>query len=46
MAWPTKEKTHHERSERGGGCNRLYLISHSSGSHLAGCVVTYDWTLE
>jgi len=30
------------------GCdrNRLYLISHSSGSHLAGCVVTHDWTKE
>jgi len=25
---------------------RLYLISHSSGSHLAGCAVTHDWTLE
>ena len=23
--------------------DRLYLISHSSGSHLAGCVVTHDW---
>ncbi len=27
----------------GGDPNRLYLISHSSGSHLAGCVVTSDW---
>jgi arylformamidase len=27
----------------GGDANRLYLISHSSGSHLAGCVVTHDW---
>ena len=27
----------------GGDRNRLYLMSHSSGSHLAGCVVTHDW---
>ena len=27
----------------GGDPNRLYLTSHSSGSHLAGCVVTHDW---
>jgi arylformamidase len=27
----------------GGDANRLHLISHSSGSHLAGCVVTSDW---
>ncbi|HUC52256.1 MAG TPA: alpha/beta hydrolase [Xanthobacteraceae bacterium] len=27
----------------GGDGNRLHLISHSSGSHLAGCVVTSDW---
>ena len=27
----------------GGDASRLYLISHSSGSHLAGCVVTSDW---
>jgi len=27
----------------GGDRDRLYLISHSSGSHLAGCVVTHDW---
>jgi arylformamidase len=30
----------------GGDRERLYLISHSSGSHLAGCVVTHDWTSE
>ena len=31
----------------GGDRDRLYLISHSSGSHqLAGCAVTDDWTLE
>jgi len=30
----------------GGDRDRLYLISHSSGSHLAGCVVTHDWTRE
>jgi arylformamidase len=27
----------------GGDPDRLYLSSHSSGSHLAGCVVTHDW---
>jgi arylformamidase len=27
----------------GGDPDRLYLVSHSSGSHLAGCVVTHDW---
>jgi arylformamidase len=27
----------------GGDPDRLYLTSHSSGSHLSGCVVTYDW---
>jgi arylformamidase len=30
----------------GGDPDRLYLLSHSSGSHLAGCVVTHDWTSE
>ncbi len=30
----------------GGDRNRLYLISHSSGSHLAGCVVTSDWAKD
>ncbi|MGB3744571.1 MAG: alpha/beta hydrolase [Xanthobacteraceae bacterium] len=28
----------------GGDRDRLYLISHSSGSHLAGCAVTHDWS--
>jgi arylformamidase len=27
----------------GGDPNRLYLSSHSSGSHLGGCLVTTDW---
>jgi arylformamidase len=27
-----------------GDPNRLYLSGHSSGAHLAGCVVTTDWT--
>jgi arylformamidase len=27
----------------GGDPNRLYLTSHSSGSHLSSCVVTHDW---
>jgi arylformamidase len=30
----------------GGDRERLYLISHSSGSHLAGCAVTHDWPKE
>jgi arylformamidase len=27
----------------GGDPERLYLTSHSSGSHIGGCVVTHDW---
>ena len=30
----------------GGDRDRIYLISHSSGSHLAGCTVTHDWAKE
>ena len=30
----------------GGDRDRLYLISHSSGSHLAGCAVTHVWAKE
>jgi arylformamidase len=30
----------------GGDPTRVYLTSHSSGSHLAGCVVTHDWQRE
>jgi len=30
----------------GGDPDRLYLSSHSSGSHLSGCVVTHDWKKE
>src|SRR6516165_5050783 len=30
----------------GGDRERLYLISHSSGSYLAGCAVTHDWAKE
>jgi arylformamidase len=30
----------------GGDPNRVYLCSHSSGSHLSGCVVTSDWRKE
>ena len=30
----------------GGDPNRLYLTSHSSGSHIAGCVVTHDWRAD
>jgi len=34
MASQTKERTHHEQTAHGGDYDRLYLISHSSGSHL------------
>ena len=30
----------------GGDRDRLHLVSHSSGSHLAGCVVTHDWAKD
>jgi arylformamidase len=30
----------------GGDRDRLYLLSHSSGSHLAGCALTHDWSKE
>jgi arylformamidase len=30
----------------GGDRNRLHLISHSSGSHLAGCTITHDWAKD
>jgi len=30
----------------GGDPSRLYLTSHSSGSHIGGCVVTHDWGRE
>jgi arylformamidase len=30
----------------GGDPSRLYLSSHSSGSHIAGCVVTHDWSRD
>ncbi len=30
----------------GGDRDRLHLLSHSSGSHLASCVVTHDWSQE
>jgi arylformamidase len=30
----------------GGDPNRLFLTSHSSGSHLSGCVVTHDWAKD
>jgi arylformamidase len=32
--------------EFSGDSNRLHLISHSSGSHLAGCAVTHDWAKD
>jgi arylformamidase len=30
----------------GGDPDRIYLTSHSSGSHLSGCVLTHDWAKE
>ncbi len=30
----------------GADRERLHLISHSSGSHLAGCAVTHDWSRD
>src|SRR5580692_12963342 len=30
----------------GGDRNRIHLMSHSSGSHLAGCTITHDWTKD
>jgi arylformamidase len=30
----------------GGDRDRLYVVSHSSGSQLAGCAVTHDWSKE
>jgi len=32
--------------EFGGDRDRLHLISHSSGSHLAGCTVTHEWARD
>jgi arylformamidase len=37
---------YHNADKFGGDRERLYLISHSSGSHLAGCAVTHDWPKE
>jgi arylformamidase len=30
----------------GGDRERLFLIAHSSGSHLAGCALTHDWSKD
>jgi arylformamidase len=37
---------HRDAEKFGGDRNRLHLISHSSGSHLSGCVVTHDWAKD
>jgi arylformamidase len=37
---------HRNAKSFGGNPDRLYLSSHSSGSHLAGCVVTHDWAKQ
>jgi arylformamidase len=37
---------HRNADKFGGDRNRLQLISHSSGSHLSGCVVTHDWAKD
>jgi arylformamidase len=36
----------HNADKFGGDRDRLYLISHSSGSQLAGCAVTHDWSKD
>jgi arylformamidase len=41
VAW-----VHNNARSFGGDPNRLYLTSHSSGSHISGCVVTHDWRKE
>jgi arylformamidase len=41
VAW-----VHRNAQSFGGDPSALYLTSHSSGSHLAGCVVTHDWEKE
>jgi arylformamidase len=38
--------TYRNAEKFGGDRNRLHLISHSSGSHLAGCTVTHDWAKD
>jgi arylformamidase len=38
VAW-----TYRNAASFGGNANELYLCSRSSGSHLAGCVVTTEW---
>jgi arylformamidase len=37
---------HRNADKFGGDGKRLQLISHSSGSHLSGCVVTHDWAKD
>src|SRR5262245_2060489 len=37
---------HRNARNFGGDPDRLYLTSHSSGSHLGGCVVTHDWAKD
>lgn len=38
------EWTYRNARSFGGDPDRLYLIGHSSGSHLGGCLVTTDWS--
>lgn len=40
VAW-----VHRNASSFGGDPNRIYLSGHSSGAHLAGCLVTGDWSV-
>ncbi len=37
---------HKNAKSFGGDPGRLYLSSHSSGSHIGGCIVTSDWRRE
>jgi arylformamidase len=39
VAW-----THRNAKSFGGDANRLYIAGHSSGGHLAGVLLTTDWT--
>jgi arylformamidase len=34
---------HRNAASLGGDPDRLYLTAHSSGAHLAGCLLTHDW---
>ena len=37
---------HDRAASFGGDPNRIFLVGHSSGAHLGGCLVTTDWAAE